>query len=343
MTRRGAAFLALALAAGCGGDVSPIADEDLLLRVTAGVGSVEIGKAFPITVVRVWAKDCEPEEWRDEALAPLTVRLVATARREDERHVEETRHYEARAFALDEVRVPAPTFRAVRRGAADPSAARVVTAEPIVLRVRPALDPRAPGAPEFPGEPLSEPLPRPLWAGIGAAAVVATALALVLRRRAARLGEQPAAPERTATSAPSPSPRDRALQRIEALRARDPRTADEVLAWHVEAAALSRDYVFERFAVGTPEMTTEELLATAPGAQRAGLADVLAGCDLVKFAREVPAAAERARLLASAEALVGDRRARPQDGHVRHRSMGPHKFTFARTVLASREAASPRI
>ena len=45
-----------ALPPACGGG-APIPDEDLPLRVTAGAEEVALGKAFPLTVVRVWSRE----------------------------------------------------------------------------------------------------------------------------------------------------------------------------------------------------------------------------------------------------------------------------------------------
>ena len=54
----------------------PIPAEDLLLEVTAGATEVELGAAFPVTVLRVWSVELAPEAWSDRALAPLMLRLV---------------------------------------------------------------------------------------------------------------------------------------------------------------------------------------------------------------------------------------------------------------------------
>jgi hypothetical protein len=305
MRRRGAAILALTLASACAPGREPIADADLFLRVSTGAGEVELGKAFPLTVVRAWSKDLTPEAWSDDLLAPVTVRLVGTSRREDERHVEETRRYAGYAFALDEVTVPAPTLRASPR-AGDPSAVRSVSGDRLVLRVRRALDPAAPGAPELPGDPLPEPFPWRAWTIGTGAALAALTLVRVRSLRASRLARRSSAPVASASAVPEPEgPHELALRRIERLRATAPRTSDEVQRWYVEASGLVRVYVSERFGIGAAEMTTEELLAaTVTAAPRDMLAEALRGCDLVKFAQHASSAPERAATLASAEGFV---------------------------------------
>ncbi|MHC4860024.1 MAG: hypothetical protein ACYTDY_08020, partial [Planctomycetota bacterium] len=180
------------------------------------------------------------------------------------------------------------------------------TGGPLVLRVRPVLDPAAPGPAELPGGPLAEPLPWGLFAAGGVAVFAALAVLLLHRyRRAARV--VPPAP----VEAPPepPAPHEIALARIARLREADPRDDDEVQAYHIEASGLVRDYVGERFRVPAAE-TTEECLS-APHAvrpiedpQRALLGEVLLHCDLVKFARHRPAAPDRLRMLDAAEGFV---------------------------------------
>jgi hypothetical protein len=262
------ATLVACLLAACGRP-PPIPPSDLLLKVTPGAGTVQLGKAFPVTVVRVWKKELVPAEWNDRALAPLALRLEETTRREDDLRVEETRRYRGYAFTLADVTIRAPKLAARPK---DGGPEVVVTAEPIRLRVTRALDPEAPGAPELPEAPPARPFP--WWP-----AALGLALAALVARRLLRRPAAPPAP---------PAPRDTGLAR---LREMEPKEA--ILL----AAALVRDR-----AVAAPGMTTEDLLAAAPG--RALLSRVLGPADLVKFAAHVPGAAEKAAVLDAAEAFV---------------------------------------
>ncbi|MBW2415607.1 MAG: hypothetical protein JRG76_13970 [Deltaproteobacteria bacterium] len=258
----------LALVAACGAG-TPI--PDVPLRITAGAPEVELGKAFPLTVVRTWSRGQTPADWNDEALAPLDVRLLETSRREDEQRVEETRRYVGYAFSLADVRVPG-----------------------LELRVKRALDPATPGPAELPGEPLPEPYPWSMWAAVGAALLTAFVLLLRRRRRPATV----AAPA-PASEPPPPGPHELALERLARLRRQQPQGHEQISAYYVEASGLVRDYVGERFAVQADVMTTEELVEL-----EAPLARVLPACDLVKFARHAPSASEREQLLDRAEAFV---------------------------------------
>ena len=79
-----------------------------------------------------------------------------------------------------------------------------------------------------------------------------------------------------------------------------------------------RWYLEERFQFRAPERTTEEFLHELQAtqllstSQKSSLADFLARCDLVKFARYEPGEAELRDLLASAFRLVEETEPRPE-------------------------------
>ena len=253
----------LVLAAGCSRQ-PPIPDRPLL--VSAGVETVLLGQAFPLTVVRTWSKARTPLEWSDRTLAPLAVKLIEASRREDGQRVEETRRYRAYAFRPGE------------------------WTEPVALRVEAALDPERPGDPELPTAPPDA----ARWPWVLAGMVLVAVL--LLRRRRRR-------PEVVPVTAPAPEappgPHLRALERIEALRARRPDGREQIQAFYVEATGLLRDYIGERFGESTEIETSEELIASHPD-----LRAPLRHCDLVKFARHVPSDAERERMLDEAATFV---------------------------------------
>ena len=278
------------LVAACGGD-APAPGPDLSIRVEAAA-EVEYGRAFPLEVVRSWPRDLDPGPWSDAALAPLAVRAAGTESRDDGRRVVETRRFEARAFSLDAVRVPPPRFEAKPR---DGGAPRAAAGAPLVIRVRPSVDRASPGAPELPGDLRSGRGPGAAW--IAALAIAAAAAAAFLLR-AARRPAAPA-PATAAPAVPAGTPADRALARIDALRARAVDDPAGARAFHEEAAAALREWAEEARGVATRCRTTEEIAAAAPV-----LGAALARCDLAKFAGAAPGAAERVRLLDDAAALV---------------------------------------
>lgn len=296
--RPGVLLLAGALAAGQ--EAPPHEDPDLGLLVTTEGSEVEFGKAFPLTVVRAWRRDLVPEEWSDEALAPLVLRLVDVHRREAAGRIEETRRYRAYVFVAGDVAVRAPKFRATP---AEGGPARVAIGDGLVLRVAPALAAAA-GPVELPGEPFRPPVRWLLWAGIGGGALAV--LLLFVRWRSRRI----AAPRAQVVA-----PDARVLQRLDELRTQEPQDRAQFRADSVTLSALARAWVAERFSTGAPPMTSEEFahdLEREPSlgaSHRATLADFLAHCDRVKFSPHAPTAAERRRHLNALAALVRETRA----------------------------------
>lgn len=297
-------LLLLALAA-CGGG-TPLAETDLEVRVLLGAGGeaepVLPGRAFPLSVVRTWRADLTPEAFEERSLAPLVLVLSGVSRREDRGRVEETRRYDAYAFAREDVRVPQVVLRASPPDGGPPLKA---TSQRFRLRVEPSVEARAPGPPELP-EGLLPPPGRPwAWIAAGLGLLVATALGFVARRRAGRRHPPSGAP---APAAPAPpAPHALALARLAALAAAAPGDAAS-RARDVEALADAlRDYVAGTTGVPARTRTSEELLGALPAAfepQREALRGLLARCDLVKFATHAPSAAERAAALEQATAIV---------------------------------------
>lgn len=288
------------LSVACGGG-PPIPDDDLALRVTAGATEVGCGEPFPLTVVRVWRKDLVPAAWDERALAPLALRLTGSARREDDRHVEETRTYRAYAFLRDDVVVtPSPMVARALDGGPE----RRATAAPIALKVRPALDAAAPGDPEVPAVPPPAPFP---WAWLAAAVAAAGLGALGLARRRARARPAPAAAP-AAAPAPEVVAADAAAEAaLAAIAARDGLDADGRRRAATDVTEVLRGYVAARFGVPTERRTSAEILGApfaADGAARAALRRVFACGDAVKFADAVPDAAALAAVVDAARGFV---------------------------------------
>jgi len=288
------------------------ASERMTIRIETDAEVVALGEPFAVRIVRVWDAELRALPFDDASLAPLVLRLEETSRREQEGRIEQTRRYRARAFALGEVAVPAPTLEARPRSGGP---VRAVTGRELRLRVTGTLDPEAPGRPELPGDPL--PLPErdapglPWWVAAVAAlaAAVLVAAGLALRRGWTTPSAEPEEPR----PAP-PGPHELALARLARLRERDPRDREAMQAYYSEAYALMREYTGERFGVRVRERTSEEILAdleegavlALPPHER--LARYLAHCDRVRFGREMPGAADREQVLESAERFVRETR-----------------------------------
>ena len=296
MSRRALPAAVLLALAACGGGPS-LPEEDLLLHVTLGAEEVAPGQGFPVTVVRQWSKDLEPAAWDERALAPLVLRLEETATREDERRIEETRRYRGYAFSRKDVTVP-PAKLTARPRSGGPE--RSTSSSRLRVRVKPTVDAKAPGEPELPGEPLAEPAPRWPWFA-GAALVVAVVLIWGWRRRVRSMVVATAVRE-------TPPAHLEPLERLRALTARAPDTAEERGLHVVAAVDVVRDYVGMRYAVRTRERTSEEVLGAlpmlSPEDARAALGSLLARADDVKFAARTPTSAERDTFVSDAVAFV---------------------------------------
>ncbi|MFG0319492.1 MAG: hypothetical protein ACF8XB_19635 [Planctomycetota bacterium JB042] len=269
------------------------------LRLDVPPEPVVPGRAFPLTVVRAWSSELRPEPWRNDALAPLVVREVATVAREEPadvsggpaRRVEE-RRFEAWAFSRAPVEL-APSFVATAPdGEARSAAPRTWTVD-----VRPAVDAADPGAAEPPGELLPVPGGGPGALEVALAlAVLVAAAGLLLRSRRRRSVE------------PRPSI-ERVRRTLAELRERP---SGGVAA--AEVAEVARALFAVRCGVPVDERTTEELLAaaaSAPGIDDASLASVLRAADREKFAGRETSTDEAARLLDDAERLVAAASAAP--------------------------------
>ena len=299
------AFALLVLAA-CSGDAGML-EGDFALRVRAPTAAttseIPFGQAFPLQVEMVWRTDLVPEPIRDEAFAPLRVRLRDTTRREHSDRIAETRRYDAFAFARGELTVPAIAWKARPRAGGDE---RTTTSEAFTLQIKTALADDTALAAELPGDLLlpttTPPARRWPWLLLALAPLAAW---IVWRRRARPVVVAP--PPVTAPAEPAHA---RALARVAALREQPPHTHAEVKAWCTEAVQLARDYVLVRFAVAAAEMTTDELLGaeplarTLPDAPRTHLTRLCQVGDLVKFARFHPEPDTQRALLADAEAFV---------------------------------------
>lgn len=104
-----------------------------------------------------------------------------------------------------------------------------------------------------------------------------------------------------------------AVLALERLRARLPRSPEEVAVFVVAVSDVLRTYIEARFAVHAPARTTQEFLGEALSepaleARRATLEHFLTLCDLVKYARFRPSPAEVAPLLDTATSFVEETR-----------------------------------
>jgi len=119
-------------------------------------------------------------------------------------------------------------------------------------------------------------------------------------------------PERVAAAAPPPPPHEIAAKALADLARRRLPQDGLFVEHYTTLAAIVRTYIEQRFTVRAPEMTTEEFLvnsqrdARLAGTHRTLLGQFLRECDLVKFARHVPAVVDGERALAAASHFVAE-------------------------------------
>ena len=139
------------------------------------------------------------------------------------------------------------------------------------------------------------------WLVLLSLLVLGLALLAWYRRRAKR---------EEASIVPSMTPQELALQALAALQERGLIEVGACEEFYVTLSAIARRYIEERFGLRAGEQTTEEFIREAmrsrelSSAQQDGLGRFLEQCDLVKFARHCPQAADMRQAYAAAERFV---------------------------------------
>lgn len=142
-------------------------------------------------------------------------------------------------------------------------------------------------------------------AGLALAGALAVFIAYRLLRRALKR-------LRPAIAAPIPRrpPEEVALEKLRALGAAGDYAADGFRPFYFALSEIVREYLGARYGFDSLELTTTELMealdrhASRPAAPLRDIEQLLASCDLVKFAKAGSTQAEASAALGSAEALV---------------------------------------
>ncbi len=282
-----------------------ISNEEIAIRVSTPSKEIEFGKAFPLTITRVWSRDLQPEPWQDPIAENLQLRLEKLDRLEKDSQIQEIREFRGYAFAVGEIVLPAVVFKA-RSGDIEKEA----KSEELHFEVKSALPSESAGSVELPGELLAEPFPWMFWSAVAGGILIVCAL-LVWFWRSRRHRELPI----QVAPIPRIPPLQRALERLAKLRQRRAQSAEEIQDYYVEATSLIREYIEESFGVRAPEMTTEEFLNSSQTSQalqtveQSMLREFLHHCDLVKFARQPSSPTDREKLLSTMERFL--REAKP--------------------------------
>ena len=109
---------------------------------------------------------------------------------------------------------------------------------------------------------------------------------------------------------PVTPPWEKALLALSRLEAAPCQGDAAVKEYYVQLSSIVRGYIEERFLIRAPEMTTEEFMQKAAGSSvlveehKTFLQRFLDGCDLVKFAGQSPAPADRVEAVRLARRFV---------------------------------------
>ena len=155
-----------------------------------------------------------------------------------------------------------------------------------------------------PAQPPAGPIPYWRWLGLTASLILLLLAALLLYRRLRKhSGQRPAEP--------IIPPHERALEALRLLSMETPQTPEAIDRFYVRLSEIVRVYVEQRFGIQAPDRTTEEFLNELEQThdlflphQRQLLRSFLGECDLVKFARFLPATADIRHALDQAIAFV---------------------------------------
>ena len=157
-------------------------------------------------------------------------------------------------------------------------------------------------------------LPLYIAGGVAAAALGGLLTFLIVRKMRSRKGERPGPPPRPAHEV--------ALERLDRLGAYGFLENADNRPFYFAVSEVIRDYLGARYAFDSLEMTTDELVAELRGHAGRELASFmlteveswLSACDLVKFAKISPTAAEARGALESAIRIVTTTRPAPLVG-----------------------------
>jgi hypothetical protein len=276
----------------CAPDSEPAPEADLSIEILGLPESVELGEAFPLTIVRRWSRDYAAGPLPASALSPLAFQATDTVREALPTHWRERTQGSARALDFEGLANWSARFEA---RALLGTSTKSVHSTPQTLRILPARTPT---------DGMDAELPRDLHfmaPGVLVLTIITATLfcAFWIMRRWLRIRRQRQALPRQLTP----------QARLAAIAGRKPLSAAEWDAWHVELAAALRAHWEERLHIAAPRMTTEELAVDLEANARCTTElppslEVLRACDAVKFAGAAVREAEAQQHLANARTLV---------------------------------------
>jgi hypothetical protein len=269
------------------------------VKAVASKTDVTVGETFTVEVAAsgppgtTWTFPAEPGDESVELRTP-------TAAPEATPPAPGVHRYEAAAFALGEVAVPAVT---VQYRLPDGTEGTASTAA-IPLRILSVLpkDPKEQKLADIRG-PVGLGVGRAFWLAAGAAAVLLAALGVALWRRRRRTAAVPR------PAAPRVPPDAAALAALDRLAQSGLLARGEHRPFYIELATIAKRYLEDRLQAPVVEMTSAEAVAFLRDHAKARdlattLREVVLAADRVKFARAEGVAEEATRHLAAVRGMV---------------------------------------
>jgi len=260
---------------------------DVRLEVSVDRQEITVGDAVAYAITLTWNPEAQPSDpVLEENLGALVVRDRDRGKTEtlpDGRN-RRTDTYSITSYQVGEYKIPPPLVRFSDKD----GESHVAAAEPVSLKVRSIAPEDATEIRDIkPPRKVPRNLTRPLLvsAGFLAGLIALAAIIVTLIRRSRRKGfEEPAEP-----------PFDRAIRRLSALARTSASDHEEMKVFYVELSSILRDYLFGRFDVPAPFLTTSQLrrwleeddVPDSPDADEEFF-DVLHTADFVKFAKFDP-------------------------------------------------------
>lgn len=152
-----------------------------------------------------------------------------------------------------------------------------------------------------------------LYIGIALILIIAAAAALFIYLKNRKQASAAAGP-------PPSAAHETALRALKALMSKDYIKTGKIQEHYFELSNIVRHYLEDRFLLKAPEMTTEEFLLHLKQTeklntgQKSLLREFLSHCDMVKFARHLPAGPEITSSYEAAERLVEQTKEVPSAG-----------------------------
>ena len=271
--------------------------------------TVTLGDPVTITIRLIHPKDARVSAFDPEsALSDLTLlgRKTEEPKTLADGRVMETRVLRVSRYRLGEFQVPSFEATVVESAGTE---AKVGT-PPVTLSVGSILS-EGDTRPADIKNPAIMPL-APLWPWVAGAILLAVGLAYWIwrRRRARRTPEVETAPP-----VPPRPPHEVAYAELERLLSSGLLEKGKVKEFYIELAEILKRYFESLFGVETFERTTSEILealrlARVPSKGLALTSEFFGACDLVKFAKHLPAADESRATVERAYRLVDELRPR---------------------------------